>query len=165
MGDVAVDGRARAVVRLVACVGLCFAAAAVGGLATRQSVGTWYQTLAKPSWAPPDWVFGPVWTALYLMMAVAAWAVWQRAGLRGARVALALFVVQLALNAAWSWVFFGWRLPGAALVELAVLWCAILGTVVAFWRIAAPAGWLMLPYLAWVTFAGALNLALWRMNA
>ena len=159
------DGRARAALRLVACFVACFAAAGVGGLATRQSVGTWYQTLAKPSWAPPDWVFGPVWTALYVMMAAAAWLVWRRTGLRGGRMPLGLFAAQLVLNAAWSWVFFGLRDPMPAFFELGALWFAIGATAVAFWRVSRPAGLLLLPYLLWTTFAGALNFAIWRLNA
>jgi len=160
-----VGGHARSAVALVVCVAVCLAAAGVGGLATSRSVATWYQTIEKPSWTPPGWVFGPVWTTLYLMMAVAAWLVWRRAGVSGGRLALTLFAAQLVLNAAWSWLFFGLQNPGAAFVELIVLWLAIVATLVAFWRTTAPAGWLMLPYLLWVTFAGVLNFTIWRMNA
>jgi tryptophan-rich sensory protein len=149
---------------LVGFLVLCFAVAGLGGLATGRSAGTWYPTLTKPTWTPPAWVFGPVWTALYLMMAVAAWLVWRKAGVAGARTALGLFGVQLALNAAWSWLFFGLRLPGAAFAELVVLWAAIVATVVAFWRTCPLAGALLLPYLAWCSFAAALNFALWRLN-
>lgn len=157
--------RVRSVLALGVCVAGCFAAAGIGGVATARSVGTWYQELAKPPFSPPDWVFGPVWTVLYLMMGVAAWLVWRRAGLRDGAAALTLFGVQLALNAAWSWLFFGFRLPGVAFVELLVLWAAIAATLVAFWRTTLAAGLLMVPYLAWVSFAAALNLALWRLNA
>ena len=111
---------------------LCFAAASVGGWATSLSVGTWYQGLAKPSFTPPDGVFGPVWTALYLMMALAAWLVWRRAGWPRARVALTLFAVQLTLNLAWSVLFFGLQAIGWALVEIVVLWIAIAATTIAF---------------------------------
>jgi benzodiazapine receptor len=149
---------------LVLCVGVCFAAAAVGAMLTNPSVPGWYASLTKPSWNPPSWVFGPVWSLLYLLMGVSAWLVWLKAGFRAARVPLALFGVQLVLNMAWSALFFGLRSPGAALIEIVLLWGAILATMIAFWRRSAPAGWLMLPYLAWVTFAVALNLAIWNLN-
>ncbi len=141
---------------------LCFGAAAFGA---RFSPGEWYATLAKPAWTPPDWLFGPVWTLLYILMAVAAWLVWRRYGLSGARAALALFVAQLILNALWSWVFFGLQRPGLAFLELTVLWLAVAATTGAFWRLEPWAGRLLVPYLAWVTFAGLLNFALWRLNA
>ncbi|MEX0652688.1 MAG: TspO/MBR family protein [Phycisphaeraceae bacterium] len=143
---------------------LCYLAAAVGSLATTTGVGTWYQTLDRPPWTPPDWVFGPVWTLLYGLMAVAAWLVWRRRGFRGATVALGLFLVQLALNVAWSFIFFGMHAVIWAAVEIVVLALAIVATVIAFWRISRPASLLLAPYLAWVLFAAALNLAIARMN-
>ena len=143
---------------------VCFAAAGVGGAFTASSVGTRYAELRKPPWNPPNWIFGPVWTALYLSMAVAAWLVWRRAGWPGAATALGLFALQLALNVAWSGLFFGLRSPGAAFVGIIGLWVSILAALVAFWRVAPAAGLLMVPYLAWVTFASALNLAIWRLN-
>jgi len=155
---------ARSAVGLLVCVAACFAAAGVGGLFTGLSVSTWYHELQRPAWNPPDWVFGPVWTVLYLMMGVAAWLVWRKGGWAGARVALVLFVVQLVLNAAWTGVFFGLRAPGMAFIELAALWIAIVATVIAFWRRSIAAGALMLPYLAWSTFAAVLNFTIWRMN-
>jgi tryptophan-rich sensory protein len=157
--------RGRSAVALVSCVAACFAAAGIGSVATARSVSTWYQELAKPPFSPPDWVFGPVWTVLFVMMAVAAWLVWRRRGLRGGAVPLTLFGVQLALNAAWSWLFFGFQLPGVAFVELIVLWVAIAATLVAFWRTSRAAGLLLAPYLLWVSFAAALNFAFWRLNA
>ena len=142
----------------------CFTAAAIGGTATSRSVRDWYPTLTKPAWNPPAWLFGPVWTVLYIAMAVAAWLVWRKAGWGGARLALTLFIVQLTLNAAWSIIFFGLRNPGAAFVEVVVLWAAILGTLVLFWQVSVPAGMLFIPYLAWVSFATVLNFAIWRLN-
>jgi tryptophan-rich sensory protein len=142
----------------------CFGAAAIGGAFTSSSVGSWYQTLSKPSFNPPSWVFGPVWTVLYAMMAVAAWRVWRQRGFSGAPAALALFGVQLVLNLGWSLLFFGARMPGAAFAEIVVLWGAILLTTLAFFRIDRPAGWMMVPYLAWVSFASVLNFAIWQMN-
>jgi benzodiazapine receptor len=154
----------RQAVVLIALLAASLGVGALGALATAQSVGTWYQTLAKPSFNPPDRVFGPVWTALYVLMAIAAWLVWRRAGWREARPALALFALQLALNLAWSFLFFGARWIGGALVEIVLLWLAIAATIAAFRRHSAWAAWLMLPYLAWVSFASLLNWSLWRLN-
>ena len=145
---------------LVLCVGI----GALGGAATAQSVGTWYQGLAKPPFNPPDWVFAPVWTALYVLIAVSGWRVWRLRGFGGARVAMAAYALQLALNLAWSFLFFGQRMIGAALLEIAVLLVAIVTNVVLFWRIDRPAGGFLVPYAAWVAFAGLLNLELWRIN-
>jgi len=147
---------------LAIAVALCFAAAGIGSLYTTPAIPTWYASLQKPSWTPPGWLFGPVWTVLYLMMAIAVWLVWRERGFTGA--ALALFAVQLALNSLWSVIFFGWKSPGLALVEILFLWTAIFLTMLAFWRISHAAGWLMWPYLLWVTFAGFLNLSIWRLN-
>jgi translocator protein len=142
-----------------------FVAAAIGGTATGGAVQDWYPTLAKPSWNPPAWLFGPVWTLLYIAMAVAAWLVWRRVGWDGARLALLMFFIQLTLNAVWSVVFFGLRNPGAAFAEIVVLWVAIVVTALLFWKVTPAAGWLFLPYLVWVSFATALNFAIWRLNS
>ena len=123
--------------------------------------GDWYASLQKPGWNPPSWVFGPVWTALYLMMAIAAWLVWRRVGWRSP---LWLYVSQLALNAAWTPVFFGAREIGWALLVILALWTGILLTLRAFLRASKAAGWMLAPYLAWVSFAAFLNFTLWRMN-
>ena len=123
--------------------------------------GDWYASINKPSWNPPPWIFGPVWTALYLMMGVAAWLVWRRDGWRRP---LWLYFTQLALNAAWTPVFFGAREIGWALVVILALWTAILVTLLAFLRVSRAAGWMFVPYLAWVSFASVLNFTLWRMN-
>lgn len=148
----------------VAFLGLCLAASAVGAAATASSVGSWYQTLAKPSFNPPNWVFAPVWSLLFFMMAVAAWRVWRRDGLRGARAALTLFALQLALNMCWSIVFFGLRSIGAALAEIFVLLLAILATTVVFWQRDRIAGMLFIPYAGWVGYAAVLNATLWQLN-
>lgn len=126
--------------------------------------GEWHAALAKPSWNPPNWLFGPVWTLLYTMMAVAVWLVWRERGWSGAREQLILFGMQLALNAAWSWLFFGLHRPDLALIDIVLLWLAILLTILSFREFSQTAAWLLVPYLAWVTFATLLNLALWRMN-
>ncbi len=128
------------------------------------STGGWYEELAKPAWNPPSWVFGPVWTVLYAMMALAAWRVWLRGGWALQKIALGLFVVQWALNALWTPLFFGLHRPDWALVEILVLLLAIFATTRAFWRVDRTAGLLLLPYAAWVAFATALNFAIWRMN-
>jgi tryptophan-rich sensory protein len=121
----------------------------------------WYEALAKPTWNPPGWIFGPVWTSLYLMMATAAWLVWKRDGWG---IPLWLYLAQLALNAAWTPIFFGAHLLGWAFVEISIMWIAILSTILAFQRVHRAAALLLLPYLAWVTFAAFLNFTLWRMN-
>ncbi len=123
--------------------------------------GDWYASLNKPSWNPPGWLFGPVWMMLYLMMATAAWLVWKRCGWGKA---LGFYGVQLALNAAWTPIFFGAQQPGWALVNIIAMWLAIGVTMVAFFRVSKAAGWLMVPYLVWVSFAMVLNYTLWRMN-
>jgi len=135
------------------------------GMSTVEGVRTWYQEIAKPAWTPPDGVFGPVWTALYISMGIAAYLAWRR-GPAGPsrRRALTLFVLQLVLNGLWSVLFFGLRSPGLAFAEILVLLALIALTVRAFYARARPAGWLMTPYLAWVAFAAVLNFTIWRMN-
>jgi tryptophan-rich sensory protein len=140
---------------------VCFAAASPGAFFMP---GDWHAALAKPSWNPPGWLFGPVWSALYAMMAVAAWLVWKRGGVASQRKALGLFLVQLLLNAAWTPLFFGLHQTGIAFAEILLLWLAIAATLIAFRRVSRPAAWLLAPYLAWVGFAAALNGTLWRMN-
>jgi len=155
-------GRLRDALGLAGFLALSFAIAAAGGAITATSIGDWYQALAKPAFNPPDWVFGPVWTVLYAMIAVAGWRVWR---LRGAREpALLAWAVQLGLNVCWSFVFFGARLIGAALVEIVVLLAAIIVTARLFWRIDRGAALLLAPYGAWVGYATLLNAALWRLN-
>lgn len=151
------------VLGLVGWLLLAFAAAATGAIAS-VGAGSFYEQLARPPWAPPAWLFAPVWTVLYLMMGVSAWLVWRGSGFSRARVALGLFVVQLAANALWTWLFFAWQQGGLALAEILVLWGLIVGTVVAFWRLNALAAVLLLPYLAWVTFACALTYSTWKLN-
>lgn len=150
------------VAALVLSLALVAAVAYIGG---RFAPGAWYQALEKPLWTPPGWVFGPAWTLLYLLMAVAAWLVWRAEPTAWARAGLAAYLAQLALNGLWSWIFFGLRRPGLALVDLGVLWAMILLTTVLFWKTRPLAGGLLLPYLAWVSFAGALNFEVWRLNS
>lgn len=154
--------RGRQILALLGWMLLCFGAAAMGAWFMP---GEWYALLKKPSWNPPAWVFGPVWTALYAMMAVAAWLVWRRGGFAAQRRPLALFLVQLVLNAAWTPLFFGLKQPGWAFTEIVLLWWAITATLIAFRRVSQAAAWLLAPYLAWVSFAAALNFTLWRLNS
>jgi benzodiazapine receptor len=151
-------------VGLVVAIVICFAAASLGGLVTAPNIPNWYADLAKPTWNPPSWIFGPVWSCLYLMMAVSAWIVWRQAGLAGAKLPVALFAVQLALNSLWSILFFGLHSPGMSAGEILLLWMAILATLITFWNRSRWAGGLLVPYLAWVSFAAVLNFTIWRMN-
>jgi len=142
---------------------LVFAAAAVGALATRDA-RAFYAGLVKPAWAPPGWLFGPVWTALYLLMGVAAWLVWRTAGWAGATGALSLFLGQLVCNALWSWLFFRWRRGALAFADIVLLCGLIVATLIAFAHVHRLAAILLVPYLAWVVFATALTHAIWRAN-
>jgi tryptophan-rich sensory protein len=149
---------------LAAFIALNAAVSALGGWATAASVASWYPTLAKPAFNPPNWVFAPVWTALYLMIAVAGWRAWQRSAGEARRLAFTAYGVQLGLNLSWSFVFFGARLVGPALAVVAAMLAAILVNAWLFWRIDRAAGALLVPYAAWVSFATLLNAALWRLN-
>jgi len=144
-------------------LGICFAVAAIGGAASIQAP-SFYEDLVRPQWAPPSWVFGPVWTALYIMMGVSVWLVWRVNGLKGAPVAIALFLMQLFFNALWSWLFFAWQLGGYAFADILLLLVLIFATITAFWRIQLFAGVLLVPYWLWVGFACLLNFSLWRLN-
>lgn len=146
---------------LAGFIGICLLVGALGGLATAKSVVEWYPTLNKPSWTPPSWVFGPVWTLLYIMMGIAAWLVWRKGDAKGA---LILFFGQLLFNLAWSVLFFGARSPVLGLVDIAFLWLAVAATIFAFALKSRPAAFLLVPYLAWVSFASALNLAIVMLN-
>lgn len=151
------------VVALLVFLGICFAVAGLGSTVTMPATEGWYRTLEKPSWIPPSWVFGPVWSLLYLMMAVAAWLVWRKAGTTPP-LPLALFFVQLALNLEWSFLFFGAKRPDLAFIDIVLLWLAIAATIWAFSRVSTVAAWLMVPYILWVSFASALNFTIWQMN-
>lgn len=151
--------------KLAASLVLCLAAGFLGSLATRPSIPAWYEGLAKPAFNPPNWLFGPVWTLLYILMGIALFFVW-RLGLdtRGVKTAVILFLVQLALNVLWSYVFFGGHRLGGALVVIVVLWAFILLTMLRFFPLYRAAGWLLVPYLLWVSFASVLNFSVWRLN-
>ncbi|MEM9996710.1 MAG: TspO/MBR family protein [Bacteroidota bacterium] len=138
--------------------------ALVATAGARFEPGAWYAALDKPAWTPPNWLFPVAWTVLYLLIAVAGWLVWREVGVAGAKGAFTVYGVQLVLNAAWSWLFFGRHDMGLAFLDIAGLWLAIALTLLFFWSIKPLAGALLVPYLLWVTYAAALNLALWRMN-
>lgn len=155
--------RQKQIVGLVGWLTVSFAAATIGGAASIQA-GPFYTELVRPAWAPPPSIFGPVWTALYVLMGLAAWLVWRVGGFRAAKSALALFLVQLALNSLWSWLFFGWHRGALAFADILFLWVLIVATLICFWRIRPLAGGLMIPYLLWVGFASALNYSVWQLN-
>ncbi|QUD90897.1 tryptophan-rich sensory protein [Phenylobacterium montanum] len=154
----------RGLLPAAASIAIALAVGAVGGFATHSSVGSWYATLAKPSFNPPNAVFGPVWTMLYVLMALAAWRVWRTGPRKAVGLPLGLYAAQLALNLAWSLIFFGLRQPGLALADIAALMALVIATTIAFLRIDRPAGLIMIPYAAWVAFASALNFEIWRLN-
>src|SRR6185503_293958 len=143
----------------------CMAVGGLGGRWTAPEIPGWYRTIAKPSFNPPGWIFGPVWTTLYILMAIAAWLVSAAPDSRVRTLAVALFIFQLVLNLAWSWIFFHKHAIGPAAAEIVVLWVAIGATTLVFSRLSIVAAWLMAPYWAWVTFASVLNATLWRLNA
>ena len=142
----------------------CLAAGGLGSIATATEIKDWYPTIAKPSWNPPDAVFAPVWTTLFVMMGIAAWLVWKPEGWKAAQLPLSLFGIQLLLNVAWSWIFFAQHEIGWAFLEIIILWLAIVATTLSFFRTSFLAGILMVPYLGWVTFASCLNFAIWQLN-
>lgn len=148
---------------LVAWLATSYVASALGAIASIEA-GSFYAGLARPDWAPPGWLFGPVWITLYTLMGIAAWLVWRQAGFHAARMALMLFLVQLAFNAAWSWLFFAWQLGLLALLDILFLLLLIAATLVAFWRRHRLAGAMLVPYLLWVGFAAALNFSVWQLN-
>jgi benzodiazapine receptor len=151
--------------KLVAAIVACLAAGAIGSIFTRTAIANWYTTLEKPPFTPPDWLFAPVWTLLYILMGVAAFLVWRMGSRdRQVRVALIVFLVQLVLNAFWSIAFFGLESPLYGLIVISILWVAILVTIVLFFRISKVSSILMWPYLLWVSFATVLNSSIWLLN-
>jgi tryptophan-rich sensory protein len=142
---------------------LCYLASAIGAAAAVQA-SDFYGELIQPAWAPPAWLFGPVWTLLYTFMAIAAWLVWRVGGLQKNRPAFTVFLVQLALNALWSWLFFAWYLGALAFVDIVLLLVFIAINIVLFGRVSVWAGLLLVPYFLWVSFASVLNFAMWQLN-
>ncbi|OGF22735.1 TspO protein [Candidatus Falkowbacteria bacterium RBG_13_39_14] len=151
--------------KLIIAIFVCELAGIIGSLFTAPAIKGWYATLLKPHLAPPNWVFAPVWTTLFLLMGIAAFIVWQKGWERkDVKIALWIFIVQLILNTLWSIIFFGLHSPGGAFIEIIILWFAILASIIAFSRISKAAAWLLLPYIFWVSFAGYLNYSIWRLN-
>ena len=152
-------------IKFIICLALTFTPAVIGSLFTRQAISDWYAYLNKPSFTPPDWLFGPVWTLLYLLMAVSAFLVWQK-GLANplVKIALALYLLQLILNGLWTPLFFGAKLLLVAFCEIVVLWVAIVLTILSFARVSTPAAVLLLPYIVWTSFAAVLNFSIWLLN-
>ena len=153
------------IVKLISSIVVCFLAAALGSYFTAPSIPTWYASINKPSFSPPNWIFGPVWSLLYLLMAIAAYLIWQK-GLdnKAVQIALVLFAIQLGLNSLWSIIFFGWHSPFYAFIEIIFLWLSILLTIIQFFSLSATAGWLMVPYILWVSFASILNCFVMILN-
>jgi len=151
--------------KLLIAIGVSLGAGVIGSFFTAPSIASWYVTLSKPTFTPPAWVFGPVWTTLFVLMGIAAFLVWKKGwGRVDVKIALGIFIGQLVLNTLWSIIFFGLHAPGAALIEIIFLWFAILGTIVAFAKISKLAAWLLVPYILWVTFAGYLNFSIWQLH-
>lgn len=153
------------IINLVVSVAVCLLAGTIGSVATMPSIGAWYALLNKPALNPPNWIFGPVWTTLYIMMGIAAFLIWDK-GLKkkGVINALYIFAAQLLLNTIWSVLFFGMHAPLYAFIEIVLLWAAILASIIAFYRISKAAGYLLVPYILWVSFASYLNLMIWLLN-
>jgi benzodiazapine receptor len=153
------------VIKFIICLILTFSAAFVGSIFTREAVPDWYATLNRPSFTPPNWLFSPVWTILYLLMAISAFLVWQKGLANPAvKIALILYLIQLILNALWSVIFFGLKLPLPAFIEIIMLWTAIAFTILAFARVSITAALILVPYILWVSFAAVLNFSIWFLN-
>ncbi len=153
----------RQIAGLVGWLLVCFAGAGIGAIASADA-GTFYLRLSRPVWAPPAWLFAPVWSVLYALIGVSAWLVCRAHGFKASRTALVLFVLQLAANALWTWIFFSWHQGFMAFAEILFLWCLIVATIASFWRAHKLAAVLLFPYLAWVTFAAALTFSTWQLN-
>lgn len=153
------------IAKLAISIAIPIAIGATAGFFTVTGVESWYQTIQKPSWNPPSWVFGPVWTTLYIMMGIALFLIW-KSGANDSlkRTAIGLFAVQLVLNFFWSFIFFDQQQPGWALAEIIVMWFAILITIFAFAKVNKTAAWLLVPYISWVSFATILNYTIWKLN-
>lgn len=155
----------KAITKILIFILICELAGAIGSIFTAPAISTWYATLEKPAFNPPNWLFGPAWTILYLLMGIAAYLIWEKGfGKKEVKIALAIFAIQLFLNIIWSFLFFGLKSPGLALGEIIILWLAIFATLVVFYRISKPAGLILVPYILWVTFAAILNFAVVQLN-
>ncbi|HEY1074943.1 MAG TPA: TspO/MBR family protein [Patescibacteria group bacterium] len=151
-------------VRLLACVVGTNIVGNIGSLATFSQITTWYATLEKPWFNPPNWLFGPAWTLLFTLMGISLYLILSHAGKREMKTAVLVFSIQMVLNVLWSFIFFGWHQLGIAFAEIVILWVAILVTIINFSRISKVAAWILVPYLGWVTFASLLNFAVWQLS-
>jgi len=159
------SGRLRDLLKLVASIAVSLSAGAIGSVFTAPAISTWYTTLTKPSFTPPGWLFGPAWTTLYVLMGLSAFLVWRKGtGRPDVRQALTFFLAQLVLNALWSVAFFGLHSPLYGLIVILALWVVLFCTLTRFFRLSRAAGWLLVPYLAWVSFAAVLNFSIWKLN-
>jgi benzodiazapine receptor len=156
---------ARDIIKLIVSIVACQCAGLIGSIFTTPAIPTWYATLQKPAFSPPNWLFAPAWITLYLLMAIAAFLIWRKGlGEEGVKSALVIFLIQLVLNALWSVVFFGLQSPLYGMVVIIALWVAILLTILRFFKLSAAAGALLLPYILWVSFAAILNISIWVLN-
>ncbi len=153
-------------IRLAVSLVVCLGAGFIGSFFTSSSIPTWYAGIDKPAFNPPNWVFAPVWTALFILMGISLYLIWDK-GLQSnnVKIAMAVFAIQLILNVLWSVLFFGMKSPFYAFIEIIILWIAILATIILFFSISRPAGYLLVPYILWVSFAALLNFSIWRLNA
>jgi tryptophan-rich sensory protein len=152
--------------KLIFSIFICLFAGFIGSYFTNPAIPTWFATLQKPSFAPPNWVFAPVWTSLYILMGISLFLVWQKGREdKTVKAAIYLFAGQLVLNALWSFVFFGLRSPLLGLIEIIILWIAILATIMSFMKISRTAAYLLIPYILWVSFAAFVNFSIWRVNS
>lgn len=151
------------ILKLIGSIAICFLAGAIGSIFTFSAIPTWYALINKPAFNPPNWLFGPAWTTLYILMGIALFLVWQ-AKAKNKQTAYTVFFIQLALNALWSILFFGAHDLFLSFIEIIILWIMILWSIIAFYRISKPAGYLLIPYLCWVTFASTLTFAVWQLN-
>ncbi len=156
--------KATAIISLLVFFILCFAAAGIGSWFTAQSVNSWYTGITKPSWTPPNWLFGPVWTTLYVLMAISGWLIWRLRGEFDVRLILTIFIIQLILNVAWSGIFFGAQKIGLGAIEVVILWLTILAYIILSWPLSRVASLLFAPYLLWVGYASALNISIYFLN-
>lgn len=150
---------------MLGAIAICELAGGIGAIFTTPAINSWYAKLARPALAPPNWIFAPVWTTLFVLMGISAFLIWQK-GLerREVKTALTIFAIQLALNVLWSVLFFGLHSPGFAFIEIIILWLAILTSIITFVKISKVAAWLLAPYILWVSFAGYLNFMIWALN-
>jgi translocator protein len=152
--------------KLILAIAIPLAVGFISGFFTITGVGSWYQTIQRPSWNPPGWIFGPVWTTLYVMMGIALYLIWKADTSRNLKnYAILLFALQLTLNFLWSFIFFNQHQPGWAFAEIVALWVLILFTIFAFAKINSLAAWLLVPYISWVSFAAILNYSIWKLNS